>query len=158
MGVLHERCLVPAAWGGIPLEVHNTADPDGQFSRIDAGGAEKPGTRLLGVTQRKGQTLLVIKTSNPLGGGSGFLGKVFAPFGDLGVSVDLVAVSQYTVSVCLDYIPGGVDGDAFSRLYSTLSAMGTVTMKPDMAVVSVVGENIREALPELGAAMEEMKK
>jgi len=32
--VLHPRCLVPAAWAGIPVEVHNTNDPLGPFSKI----------------------------------------------------------------------------------------------------------------------------
>jgi len=154
--VLHERCLVPAQWGGIPVEVHNTADPDGPMSLIESGA--KDGARLLGVTYRKGQVLLNIRTSNSLWGEPGFLSKVFSPFGDLGITTDLVAVSQYTVSVALDYIPGGVSGDAFARLFAQLSALGTVEMKTDMAVVSVVGENLREALPELGNALEEMKK
>merc|ERR1712072_831549 len=58
--VLHEKCLVPAAQFGIPVEVHNTADPDGQFSKIEAG-EPKPGARMLGVAYRKGQTLVNIK-------------------------------------------------------------------------------------------------
>merc|ERR1712124_135682 len=87
--VLHERCLVPAQWGDIPVEVHNTADPDGPMTRIESG-APKDGPRLLGVTYRKGQTLLSIRTANKLWGEVGFLGKVFEPFATLGVSIDLV--------------------------------------------------------------------
>jgi diaminopimelate decarboxylase/aspartate kinase len=154
--VLHERCLVPAQWADIPVEVHNTADPDGPITRIESA-TPKDGPRLLGVTYRKGQTLLSIRTANKLWGEVGFLGKVFEPFATLGVSIDLVAVSQYTVSVALDYIPGGTSGDAFARLMGSLNDLGTVSMKPDMAVVSVVGENVRETLSELGNAMEEIR-
>ena len=32
--VLHPRCLIPAAWAGIPVEIHNTNDPMGPFSTI----------------------------------------------------------------------------------------------------------------------------
>ena len=39
-------------------------------------------------------------------GEAGFLSRVFAPFGELDVSVDLVATSQYAVSLTLDHIPG----------------------------------------------------
>merc|ERR1719265_1477344 len=113
--VLHERCLVPASWGNIPVEVHNTGDPDGQMTRIESGDAVDR-SRLLGVTPRKGQVLLNIRTLDPLWGDSGFLGKVFQPIGELGVATDLVAVSQYTASLVLDYIPGGVEGEAFIRL------------------------------------------
>jgi diaminopimelate decarboxylase/aspartate kinase len=152
--VLHERCLVPAAWAGIPVEVHNTADPDGPSTRIEAvPEVKKEGTRILGVIQRKGQVLLNVKSSNSLWGEAGFFASVMETFGELGVNVDLVALSQYTVDVALDYIPGGVGGDVFSRLYDKLTSLGSVTMKENMAVVSVVGENLRDALPELGTAM-----
>merc|ERR1719313_2311049 len=127
--VLHERCLVPASWGSIPVEVHNTADPDGPMTRIESPSGAIKEPRLLGVTTRKGQVLLNIKTLDPLWGDSGFLGKVFQSIGELGVATDLVAVSQYTVSLVLDYIPGGVEGEAFSRLTSQLSEMGKVNMK-----------------------------
>lgn len=155
--VLHERCLVPASWGGIPVEVHNTADPDGPMTRIESSKPDDQ-SRLLGVTTRKGQVLLNIRTLDPLWGDSGFLGKVFEPIGDLGVATDLVAVSQYTASLVLDYIPGGVDGEAFEKLTTSLKQLGTVTIKSPVAVVSIVGENLRGALPELGAALEEMRK
>jgi len=157
--VLHERCLVPAAWANIPVEVHNTADPDGPSTRIEAvPEVKKEGTRILGVIQRKGQVLLNVKSSNSLWGEAGFFGSVLEPFGELGVSVDMVALSQYTVSLALDYIPGGVGGDVFSRLYDKLTSLGSVTMKENMAVVSVVGENLRDALPELGTAMGQIGK
>jgi len=156
--VLHERCLVPAAWAGIPVEVHNTADPDGPSTRIEAAPEKSSTVRMLGVAVRKEQVLLVVKTSNSLWGEPTFLSSVFKPFGELGVSVDMVAMSQYTVSLALDYIPGGTKGDTFSRLYEQLSKLGTVTMKDPVAVVSIVGENLRDALPELGTALAEMRK
>ena len=43
-------------------------------------------------------------------GESGFLAKVFYPFREMDVSVDLVATSQYAVSLTLDHIPGGLKG------------------------------------------------
>merc|ERR1719159_1375634 len=45
--VLHERCLVPASWGGIPVEIHNTADPDGPMTRIESSKPDDQ-SRLLG--------------------------------------------------------------------------------------------------------------
>merc|ERR1719436_1543638 len=112
---------------------------------------------MLGVTYRKGQTLVSIRTSDTLWGELGFMSKVFEPFASLGVSVDLVAISQYTVGISLDYIPGGVTGEVFQRLQSRLAELGTVSVKTPTAVVSIVGENLREALPELGAALEDMR-
>ena len=201
--VLHPRCLIPAAWAGIPVEVHNTNDPNGPCSKIvssdlaptsleldrqqqelqnatsegnpspalspasralQAANGELPALKLTGedshvmaVTCRSGQVLLNIKNMN-MWGEAGFLSRVFAPFGELDVSVDLVATSQYAVSLTLDHIPGGVHGDVFARLLGRLGKLGAVSTREPCAVVSIVGERLRNALPELGAALEELRK
>ena len=111
----------------------------------------------MAVTCRSGQVLLNIKNMN-MWGEAGFLSRVFAPFGELDVSVDLVATSQYAVSLTLDHIPGGVHGDVFSRLIGRLRKLGAVSTREPCAVVSIVGERLRNALPELGAALEELRK
>ena len=41
--VLHPRCLVPALWAKIPVEVHNTNDPFGPFSRISESEVDPEG-------------------------------------------------------------------------------------------------------------------
>lgn len=157
--VLHPRCLVPASWGKIPVEVHNTADPSGPFTRISSDGLEdtqrlSKGPRIMAVTQRSGQVLINITNLN-MWGEAGFLSRVFLPFGELDVSVDLVATSQYAVSLTLDHIPGGVDGDVFVRLLERLESLGTVTTNLSCAVVSVVGERLRNGLSELGKSLSE---
>jgi diaminopimelate decarboxylase/aspartate kinase len=86
-------------------------------------------------------------------GNSGFLSRVFEPFGAAGVSVDLIATSQYAVSVTLDHIPDGVKGETFRRLCTALSKVCSTTVRYPCAVVSVVGRSLRNALPELGSAM-----
>lgn len=158
--VLHPRCLVPASWADIPVEVHNTADPTGPCTRISGQDENNLGTNalkspsILGVMQRSGQVLLNITNLN-MWGEAGFLSRVFKPFGDLDVSVDLVATSQYAVSLTLDHIPGGVDGDVFARLLERLGELGTVTSNLKCAVVSVVGENLRNALSFIGKSLSE---
>jgi diaminopimelate decarboxylase/aspartate kinase len=158
--VLHPRCLVPASWANIPVEVHNTQDPKGPYTRIESSSSTKgvadteKVTRILAVTQRSGQVLINI-TNLSMWGEAGFLSRVFLPFGELDVSVDLVATSQYAVSLTLDHIPGGVGGDVYTRLLERLGSLGTVSTKTECAVVSVVGEHLRTALPELGKALSE---
>jgi len=108
----------------------------------------------MAVTQRSGQVLINITNLN-MWGEAGFLSRVFLPFGELDVSVDLVATSQYAVSLTLDHIPGGVDGDVFARLLDRLKGLGTVTTKLKCAVVSVVGERLRNALTSLAKSLSE---
>jgi diaminopimelate decarboxylase/aspartate kinase len=85
-------------------------------------------------------------------GTHGFLARVFQPFTELGISVDLVATSQAAVSVTLDRLPGGVDGERFAELLRRLGALGEVKVVPATAVVSIVGRRIRTVLHELGPA------
>jgi bifunctional diaminopimelate decarboxylase / aspartate kinase len=164
--VLHPRCIVPAAWGTIPVEIHNTEDPNGPCTKIspvlnadsnDPNNGNGPAVpRVLAVTCRNGQALVHIDSVD-MWGESGFLAKVFKPFRELDVSVDLVATSQYAVSLTLDYIPGGFEGSAFARVISQLKRLGTVRTRYPCSVVSIVGEHLRSALPEIGAALKALK-
>lgn len=71
--------------------------------------------KILAVARRKGVTLVTLSTYS-MWGTSGFLSRVFAPFATAGISVDLIATSQYAVSLTLDHIPDGVHGDVFRRV------------------------------------------
>jgi diaminopimelate decarboxylase/aspartate kinase len=117
-----------------------------------AGGAgARP--QVLAVARRKGVTLLTMVAFD-MWGSAGFLGKVFAPFGEQGVSVDLIATSQYAVSVTLDHIPDGVRGEPLRRVVASLERHCSVDVRHPCAVVSVVGRALRNALPQLGRAMQ----
>jgi diaminopimelate decarboxylase/aspartate kinase len=86
-------------------------------------------------------------------GHAGFLARVFAPFAAHGVSVDLIATSQYAVSLTLDHIPDGPGGQPLRRVLAELGAFCATAVRSPCAVVSVVGRALRNALPRLGAAM-----
>lgn len=148
--VLHPRCLGPVAATGCPLQIRNTLDPDAEGTRIAGLRRETP--VVMAVVCRRGVTLLTVATLE-MWGASGFLARAFAPFEELGISVDLVATSQSAVTVTLDRIPGGVDGEPFQALLGRLGEMGKVDVIPSCAVVSVVGRKIRTVLHELGPAL-----
>lgn len=138
--VLHPRCLVPARWSSIPVEVHNTfADissititritHDDELSqelieqteeisgisvpqpvRLTMIESSHPGPspsptldpksqippRVTAVAVRRGVTMVTISAFD-MWGNSGFLSRVFQPFQQLSISVDLVSTSQYAV-------------------------------------------------------------
>jgi diaminopimelate decarboxylase/aspartate kinase len=146
--VLHPRCLEPVARAGIPLSIHSIASPDGPGTRIEASEEDHPA--VTAVTCRTGVTLLTLSTME-MWRAPGFLARTFAPFEELGISVDLVATSQSAISVTLDGVPGGAE---LSRLVERLEEIGAVNVIHPCGVVSVVGRRIRAALHELGAAME----
>lgn len=151
--VLHPRCIVPAQWGRVPLEIRNTNDPHGEKTVIyptsDADSMQHGSPKILAVVKRQNMTTLSI-TAFDMCGTSGFLAKVFAPFEACGISVDLIATSQFSVTVTLDHIPGGVQGIPFKQLLKALTEHSKVRVFEDCSVVSIVGRRLRKALAELG--------
>nr|CCA23894.1 aspartokinase putative [Albugo laibachii Nc14] len=149
--VLHPRCIIPAQWAHIPIEIRNTNDPNGDKTIIHSTETEcmSSSPKILAVVRREGMTTLSI-TAFHMCGTSGFLSKVFAPFETYGISVDLIATSQFSVTVTLDHIPGGVTGEPFRQLLKQLDTHSTVKVFRSCSVVSIVGRKLRKALSELG--------
>ncbi|OQR88327.1 aspartokinase [Achlya hypogyna] len=146
--VLHPRCIGPAHWANVPVEIRNTNDPDGEKTVIGHSDDDAR-AKIMAVVRRLNMTLVTI-TAYGMCGTSGFLSKVFLPFEQHGISVDLIATSQFSVSVTLDHVPGGVDGAAFGALVAALEKLGAVAVVGPCATVSVVGRHLRTSLGELG--------
>ncbi|MEO1230693.1 MAG: bifunctional aspartate kinase/diaminopimelate decarboxylase [Myxococcota bacterium] len=152
--VLHPRAIGPARWANIPIAIRNTRAPDGDGTLISPHREEASSApAVMAVVKRTGVTLLSIETLN-MWGTHGFLARVFQPFMELGISVDLVATSQAAVTVTLDRLPGGVDGERFHELVRRLGDLGEVKVVHPTAVVSIVGRKIRTVLHELGPAFQ----
>ena len=60
---------------------------------------------------------------------------------------------QYAISVTLDHIPDGVHGETMRKVVAALSKTCSATVRYPCAVVSIVGRSLRNALPQIGAAM-----
>eukprot|EP00512_Aurantiochytrium_limacinum_P009515 CAMPEP_0171541756 /NCGR_PEP_ID=MMETSP0960-20121227/1955_1 /TAXON_ID=87120 /ORGANISM="Aurantiochytrium limacinum, Strain ATCCMYA-1381" /LENGTH=836 /DNA_ID=CAMNT_0012089155 /DNA_START=18 /DNA_END=2529 /DNA_ORIENTATION=+ len=158
--VLHPRCLGPAFWGKIPVEIHNTMKPDSaHHTRIMLPSLIPHSTEsaVMAITKRTGQVLLTISTVD-MWGEAGFLSRVFAPFQHLGISVDLIATSQYAVSMTLEDIPGGTNGQAFSSLIRSLERQGHVEVEKNCTVVSIVGRKLRTLLHGMADAFKELEQ
>jgi diaminopimelate decarboxylase/aspartate kinase len=148
--VLHPACLEPAARHGIAVAIRSTPHPDLDGTWIEGESEAHPA--VTAVTCRRGGTLLHLSTF-AMWDTPGFLARFFAPFDELGISVDLVGTSESAISVTLDALPGGVEGDLFRRLIASLGELGDVQVVHPCAVVSIVGRRIRATLGELAPAL-----
>ncbi|MDR2537589.1 MAG: aspartate kinase [Treponema sp.] len=129
--VLHPRAMQPCAKIGIPVRVKNSYNPEAQGTLIVAS-VEK--TRpVVAITSRKNVTLVDI-VSTRMVGQSGFLKKVFSAFAEYGISVDMVATSEVSVSLTVD-----AEYD-LTEVEATLSALSTVDIKTGKAIVTIVGD------------------
>jgi aspartate kinase len=131
--VLHPATILPAIELGIPVTVRNSMVPKGRFTTISRESASGRGVTAL--ASRSPVTVITVTTPRMLGG-SGFLASIFDAFGRRGVSVDLVATSEVSVSVTIDD-KAGVDA-----LASDLAELGSVKIQRDRAVVAIVGERL----------------
>jgi aspartate kinase len=77
----------------------------------------------------------------------GFLRKVFEIFERNGVSVDVVATSEVSVSVTVD------DPSNLDSLVVDLATLGDVAVERDRAIVAVVGAAISEDSAAMGRAI-----
>ena len=162
-GVAAAAAAGPSGGGGGGRESPSfaiAAGSSGELSPRSASIAAPPSVegllsqapKILAVARRKGVTLVNMAAFD-MWGHSGFLSRVFAPFAAHGVSVDLIATSQYAVSVTLDHIPEGVYGDTMRKVVVALSRQCSTSVRYPCAVVSIVGRSLRNALPTIGRAM-----
>jgi aspartate kinase len=133
--VLHPATIQPAVEVGIPVTVRDTQHPDGQFTTI------APDTRsdraVTALATRGPVTVLTVNSTRMLNH-SGFLAKLFEVFRRHGVSVDLIATAEVSVSLT-------VEADApLEALISELSVFAKVVAVQDRAIIAVVGERIKQ--------------
>lgn len=144
------RALVEA---GIPLLLRGVGHPEVEGTWIDgAAAAGEEGPVVAALAARRGETLVTVR-SWEMWQRAGYLTRFFAPFAELGLSVDLVATSEAAISATLHPLPEGVDGETFRRLEARLGELGRVEVVPRCAVVAIVGRRIRSVLHEVGPAL-----
>ena len=137
--VLHPNTIAPAVKLGIPVFIYNSRNPNGKGTRITF---DAPRRAVSAIAGKGGITLVRVGAAKMLFA-KGFLRKVFDIFERNGVSVDVVATSEVSVSVTVDD-PSGLDS-----LVVELATLGDVAVERDRAIVAVVGA----AISEDGAAM-----
>jgi len=133
--ILHPAAIRPALEAGIPVTVRSAAKPKGLFTTIKPGVSS--GKAVVAIAMRRDVAVISVRQESMMEQ-AGFLARLFAAFGRLGVSVDLVSTSEVCVSISLDM-------DApLDRISAELAELGTVDIAKDRAVIAVVGDMLKE--------------
>ncbi|MBI1751546.1 MAG: lysine-sensitive aspartokinase 3 [Acidobacteria bacterium] len=141
--VLHPATIQPAVEAGIPVTVRHTQKPEGRFTTISA--EVRSGRPITALASRGPVTVLTVSSTRMLAQ-SGFLARLFEVFGRRGVSVDLVATAEVSVSLT-------VEADVpLKPLLQDLSAFATVEIHEGRAIIAAVGERLKST-PGLGARL-----
>ncbi|MFA7627334.1 MAG: lysine-sensitive aspartokinase 3 [Candidatus Kapaibacterium sp.] len=133
--VLHPKTIHPAVEANIPVYVLNSYKPDGKGTLISNNS---PYSKMIkAIAFRRNITIINI-SSNRMLGAYGFLAKVFDVFLMNETSVDLVTTSEVSISLTID------DDSNLSNIINDLSTFATIDVWRNKAIISVVGEGIRE--------------
>ena len=150
--VLHPRCILPVRQYGIPLHVYATQAPALEGTVISAAVADSA-ARVKAIAIKKGITLVSMESPG-MWHQVGFLADAFQVFKQQGLSVDLISTSETNVTVSLDPAANTLDAGATARLSAALASLCRVQILGPCASLSLLGQNIRGILHELGEAFE----
>jgi aspartate kinase len=141
--VLHPNTIAPAVRLGIPVFIYNSRNPNGKGTRITF---DAPRRAVSAIAGKAGVTVVKVGAAKMLFA-RGFLRRVFEIFEKNGVSVDVVATSEVSVSATVD------DASGLESLVVELSQLGDVSVERDRAIVAVVGAAISEDSAAMGRAI-----
>lgn len=131
--VLHPRTIKPAIKTGIPVRVLNSLNIESEGTLIvEKVDSSAP---ITAISFKKRITLVNIYSTAMLLS-KGFLARIFDIFSRNNISIDLVSVSEVSVSVTLD------NEDGLNNVVLELSKLATVTVTRDLGMISLVGERI----------------
>src|SRR5258708_5142787 len=150
--VLHPRCILPVRQYQIPLHVYATQAPGLEGTVVTANVADTA-AQVKAIAIRKGITLVSMESPG-MWHQVGFLADAFQVFKQHGLSVDLVSTSETNVTVSLDPTANTLDGAALDGLAAALGEICRVEILGPCASLSLLGQNIRGILHELGSAFE----
>ena len=133
--VLHPSTILPAVAKNIPVRILNSRRPEVRGTMITAEGRGDGGT-LTALACKRGVTVIDITSSRMLMA-FGFLRRLFEVFERFKTPVDVVTTSEVSVSVTVDTTR------RLDDIISNLRNFAEVSTKPDMAIICIVGENLR---------------
>ncbi len=131
--VLHSRTMRPAIKANIPVKILNTLNPKSPGTKIKVDTSFS--SRIAAITSKKKIVLINLYSTEMLLS-KGFLARIFAVFEKNNISIDLVSVSEVSVSVTLD------NDENLNNALAVLSKFTSVAKISDFGIVSLVGEGI----------------
>jgi aspartate kinase len=147
--VLHPQSMRPAREGDIPVRVKNSYNPNAPGTLITKS-RDMSKAVLTSIVLKRNVTMLDIVSTRMLGQ-FGFLAKVFSIFEDLGISVDVVATSEVSISLTLD--PSKLwsreliqQASELDHVVGELEKIAKVNLLQHRSIISLIGNVQRSSL------------
>jgi aspartate kinase len=133
--VLHPATLLPAVEHDIPVAVLNSHKPNEAGTIIRASAAHGP-SAFRAIAVKRNISVFNVRAPRHVGS-LRFLDDLFSLLRWHHLQSEIVAISGATASVAVE------GSRELVKLTSELEALGDVDFQPDMAIICLVGENIR---------------
>ena len=133
--VLHPATVLPAIEKNIPVRILNSRRPEVEGTLI-VSDPPPSSTPIRSIACKRNITLLNIVSTRMLMA-HGFLRRIFEVFDRYETSVDMLATSEVSVSLTID------NTGSLPAIQAELEAFADVSIENDLAIVCMVGENIR---------------
>ena len=133
--VLHPATVLPAIEKNIPVRILNSRRPEVEGTLI-VSDPPPSATPIRSIACKRNITLLNIVSTRMLMA-HGFLRRIFEVFDRYETSVDMLATSEVSVSLTID------NTRSLAAIQAELEAFADVSIEKDLAIVCMVGENIR---------------
>ncbi|KAK3026728.1 hypothetical protein RJ639_042181 [Escallonia herrerae] len=147
--VLHPQSMRPAREGDIPVRVKNSYNPNAPGTLITRT-RDMSEAVLTSIVLKRNVTMLDIVSTRMLGQ-YGFLAKVFSTFEGLGISVDVVATSEVSISLTLD--PSKLwsreliqQASELDHVVEELEKIAVVNLLQRRSIISLIGNVQRSSL------------
>lgn len=148
--VLHPRSMQPCLQTGTPVRVKNSYNIAAPGSLI-VTRHEKTPSPVRAITSKKNVILVDIVSTRMLGQ-HGFLAKVFESFAAHGISVDVVATSEVSISLTVD-----TERAHLAALKHELEKYASVDIRKDKAIVTIICD-VRRSSTILAATFEALAR
>lgn len=142
--VLHPRCIFPAEKNDIPIHIYNSRDVQANGTIIQKG-YESQTPRVRAINVRHNITLVAMDSIN-MWHQAGFMGKIFAVYQRLGLSIDIVVTAQTNVTISLDTADNIINDEVLNNLKHELSNYCSITVYKNCSAVTLVGYRVRALL------------
>ncbi|KAF3786703.1 Aspartokinase 2 [Nymphaea thermarum] len=151
--VLHPQSMRPAREGDIPVRVKNSYNRKAPGTLITKA-RDMSKAVLTSIVLKRNVTMLDIVSTRMLGQ-YGFLAKVFSIFEDLGISVDVVATSEVSISLTLDpsklwsrelIQQASIVPQELDNVVEQLEKIAVVQLLQHRSIISLIGNVQRSSL------------
>ncbi|KAL9679941.1 hypothetical protein QQ045_017812 [Rhodiola kirilowii] len=145
--VLHPQSMRPAREGDIPVRVKNSYNPTATGTLITKT-RDMSEAVLTSIVLKRNVTMLDIVSTRMLGQ-FGFLAKVFSIFEELGISVDVVATSEVSISLTLDpskFWSRELIQQELDHVVEELEKIAVVNLLHGRSIISLIGNVQRSSL------------